>query len=249
MIERVRPSALLAAFEHRSTPLPLGRWNFYQEWHDALFLHYQVDPAALRSLVPQELKLDFFEGKAWISVVAFTMQNVRPRWLPGWSAVSDFHEVNLRTYVRDRNGIAGVYFLSIDAAKWVSVALARLLSTLPYRKAQITRRQHAGNWFEASTGMGMHLQVNCRGTEPITCPMELDRWLVERYALFECYRDSVWCYEIHHLPWPLQMLRIDQLLLTPAADITLFEFPDEPDLAHWSAGVQILSWPRSKIIR
>ncbi len=68
--------------------------------------------------------------------------------------MSDFHEVNVRTYVRDRNGIAGVYFLSIDAAKWSSVALARVLSTLPYRKAHVTRSRASHNWFEARTATG-----------------------------------------------------------------------------------------------
>lgn len=247
MIERVRASELLSRIEHRSTPLPLGRWNFSQEWHDAIFLHYQVDSAVLRSLVPKELELDLFEGKAWISVVTFTMRKVRPRWLPAWSPISDFHEVNVRTYVRDRRGTAGVYFLSIDAAKWVSVALARVLSTLPYRKARITRDSISGNSLEAWSGTGMHLKIECRAIAPIASPTELDRWLVERYALFEWYRDSVWCYEIHHLPWPLQTLQIDQLLLLPAAGIAQLEVPDEPHLAHWSAGVQILSWQRAQV--
>ena len=247
MIERVRPSEMLERTGHRSIPLPLGRWNFSQEWHEAIFLHYQMDPAVLQSLVPEALELDLFEGKAWISVVAFTMRNVRPRWLPAWPPVSDFHEVNVRTYVRNRNGTGGVYFLSIDAAKWVSVALARILSTLPYRKALISRRRDSGNWFEARTGTGMHLQVNCRATGPITCPTELDRWLVERYALFEWYRNSVWCYKIHHLPWPLQALQIDQIFLAPAADSIPLELSGIPQLAHWSAGVRILSWPRSRV--
>ncbi len=94
----------------------------------------------------------------------------------------------------------------------------------------------------------MHLQLNCRGTEPITWPTEQDRWLVERYALFKWYRNAVWCYEIHHLPWPLQKLQMDQLLLVPASDITPLELPTMPHLTHWSTGVRILSWPRSKVI-
>jgi len=52
MTEPLRPSELLERTGHRSIPPPLGRWNFYQEWVDVIFLHYQVDPAILRSMVP-----------------------------------------------------------------------------------------------------------------------------------------------------------------------------------------------------
>lgn len=247
MTEPLRPSELLERTGHRSVPPPLGRWNFYQEWVDVIFLHYQVDPTILRSMVPRKLAIDLFEEKAWVSVVAFTMRNVRPSWLPAWSPVSDFHEVNVRTYVRSRKGTAGVYFLSIDAANRVSVALARILSALPYRKADIGRGRAPNTWFEARTKAGMHLQLVYRNTRPIICTTLLDRWLVERYALFECYRKAVWCYEVHHVPWPLHALQIDHLHFHPSEDLHSLRLSNKPDLAHGSSGVQILSWPRTRV--
>lgn len=247
MTERLRPSELLERTGHRPDPLPAGRWNFYQEWVDVIFLHYQVDLVGLRSMVPEELELDLFEGNAWVSVVAFTMQNVRPRWLPAWPPVSNFHEVNVRTYVRDGHGTPGVYFLSIDAAKCASVALAQVLSALPYRKAHIVRGRSPRKWFEARSRTGMHVQLDHQNVGPIAFPSLMDRWLVERYALFELYRNAVWCYEVHHLPWPLETLQINHLRFDPSAELLPLGLSNKPHLAHGSSGVQILSWPRTKV--
>lgn len=247
MIQAIRPLDLLDLIAHRPSPLPSGRWNFFQEWHEAAFLHYQVDLVTLRTFVPKELELDLYLGKAWVSVVAFTMRNVRPRWLPAFSPVSDFHEVNIRTYVKDQSGNVGVYFLRIDAGKWASVALARILSALPYRMANIHRGMDHGNWFEARTQDGMHLKFKLHTGDLIPSPTDLDRWLVERYALFERYRKSTWCYEIHHLPWPLQTVDLRELHFTPAQTILPLKLSNGPVLAHWSEGVRLLSWPRKKI--
>ena len=43
------------------------------------------------------------------------MEQIRPRYLPAVSLVSDFHEINLRTYI-DNDERKGVYFLNIEAA-------------------------------------------------------------------------------------------------------------------------------------
>jgi uncharacterized protein YqjF (DUF2071 family) len=85
----------------------------------------------LREFVPTDLEIDLFSGKPWVSVVAFTMNNIRPRYLPPFPPISDFHEINIRTYVT-KNNKSGVYFLSIEASKKTSSMVSRLVSRLPY---------------------------------------------------------------------------------------------------------------------
>lgn len=84
---------------HRPWTIPTKQWKYYQEWNDVVFLHWQVDLKELQKIVPGDLEIDLYEGKPWVSLVAFTMEKIRPRNLPPFSLISDFDEINIRTYV------------------------------------------------------------------------------------------------------------------------------------------------------
>ena len=60
---------------HRPWPLPKGGWVMAQKWHNLLFAHWPVSPAAIRKLIPEKLELDTYDGQAWISIVPFTMSS------------------------------------------------------------------------------------------------------------------------------------------------------------------------------
>jgi hypothetical protein len=72
----------------------------------------------------------------------FRMTNVGPRRIPTLPWVSEFPELNVRTYVRvaDRPGI---YFFSLDAANAMAVLAARTLLNLPYYTASMTMTARA----------------------------------------------------------------------------------------------------------
>ena len=63
-------SDILNTTEHRPWKMPTESWKFYQEWNNAVFLHWQVELSELEKFVPKELEIDLFEGKPWVSVVA-----------------------------------------------------------------------------------------------------------------------------------------------------------------------------------
>src|SRR6266851_7228864 len=132
------PSAdqILKRTGHRPWALPGRPWRWSQGWRNLLFCHWSVPVQALRSCVPLSLEIDLKEGTAWVSLVAFHMCNVRPRWLPPFPPVSNFLELNVRTYVRF-NDRPGVYFLSIHANKRLAVHVARWFSPLPYAFARM----------------------------------------------------------------------------------------------------------------
>jgi uncharacterized protein YqjF (DUF2071 family) len=129
---------ILLETKHRPFDCPTGKWTYYQEWNNALFLHWKVPFEALRKLVPQKLNLDTFDGVVYVSLVAFTMQKIRPRNLPAFKLISDFDEINIRTYV-DNDNRKGVYFLNIEAGNQISTFIAKTLSGLPYKKSNIHR--------------------------------------------------------------------------------------------------------------
>jgi len=230
---------LLAATDHRPWPIPQQRWAYYQEWRDVIFLHYQVEPDALKAFLPPSLQPDLFGGSAWVSLVAFDMINVRPWYAPAFSPISDFHEVNLRTYVQHGNR-PGVYFLRIYAAKLISVALARTLSILPYRHAPITRRiaQDDVRSFDLRSveeGWALRYRIGSPNDKAST----LDTWLTERYCLYQNARGRLHRYHVHHRPWPLNTVNvIDPPQLDRWHDLQLGHVTS----AHYSSGVEVVSW-------
>ena len=170
---------ILNTTEHRTWKLPNEKWKFYQEWNNAIFLHYQVDLTELKKLVPKELEIDLFDGKPWISVVAFTMEKIRPKSLPSFSPISDFDEINIRTYVKSNNK-TGVYFLSIEGGKSLSCKVAKGISELPYRYSKIKRTEQ--NYQSQNSEFNDNLNIEFKIGKETTDKTELDKWLTERYA-------------------------------------------------------------------
>ena len=123
---------ILKQTSHRPWDLPTKTWSFYQEWNNAIFLHWEVNIEELQKFIPEVLEIDLHNGKAYVSLVAFTMEKIRPKHLPSFPPISNFHEINIRTYVKHNNK-SGVYFLSIEGGKRLSCELAKAISQLPYR--------------------------------------------------------------------------------------------------------------------
>jgi uncharacterized protein YqjF (DUF2071 family) len=122
---------------HRPWPMLDTPWVMTQTWHDLLFAHWPVDQSQLRSQVPAMFDLDLFDGTAWLGVVPFHMTNVAPRGVPSLPWISEFPELNVRTYVRVGNR-PGVYFFSLDAGSALAAQTARTLLNLPYHAATMS---------------------------------------------------------------------------------------------------------------
>lgn len=232
---------ILNTTHHRLWSIPIGAWKFYQEWNNALFLHWQVDYNELKKYIPKEIEIDLFEGKPWVSLVAFTMEKVRSRFLPSFKPISNFHEINIRTYVK-LNNKAGVYFLSIEGGTKMSCQLAKAISELPYRYSKMNRVVHK---FEScNAAFGDNFAVQFLPVEEINDKTELDKWLTERYALFQDANQFINEFEIHHLEWPIRKIKVEQLEVNYPRFKNLIN--NNPDLMHCSNGVQVLAWGKKK---
>ena len=98
-------------------------WVMRMRWTDLLFAHWPMDPAVLAPLVPPELTVDTFDGRAWLGIVPFRMEDVAPRGLPAVPRLSVFPELNVRTYVTHR-GLPGVWLRMSSGSLLVSKASA-----------------------------------------------------------------------------------------------------------------------------
>lgn len=237
---------IIHSISHRPWTLPNGRWRYYQEWNNALFLHWKVSTEELTKLIPNNISVDTFGGESWISLVAFTMEKIRPRFLPSVSTISSFHEINVRTYLTQGNK-QGVYFLNIEAEKQISSFIARLLSGLPYEKANIDRQKKDENqkYIATNKSKGFQLDITFTVGQKITDKSDLDNWLTERYCLYLDKNDKLYRYEIHHKPWQLYQVEISNLTID--YKIGSISLNRNPDLTHYSDGVKVIAWQRQNL--
>jgi uncharacterized protein YqjF (DUF2071 family) len=239
--------ALLLKTSHRPWPIPQQNWIWYQQWLDAAFLHWSFSPVAVQPLLPRGLSLDLFEGRAWVSVVAFNMVAVHPRGLWPVPGLSNFAEVNVRTYVV-RDGKPGVYFLSIEAANPIAAWLARILSPLPYQYRGMRRyRERDQEVFtvgQASEDPHFHLVY--RPGKTVGTKSDNDLWLTERYCLYAHQKNEILRAEVHHEPWPVQRLEVQSLKCSYRFSDSV-HFQEAPEICHYSPGVPIVAWKHERI--
>lgn len=232
---------ILKTISHRPWKLPKINWKFYQEWNKAIFLHWEVELEELKKLVPKELEIDLFEGKPWVSVVAFTMEKIRPKNLPAFTPISNFDEINIRTYVKYNNK-EGVYFLSIEGGKSLSCKLAKRISELPYRYSKIKRTKN--QYTSTNTTFKDKLNIEFSIGEENNNKNVLDKWLTERYALFQETKKSINEFEIHHLEWTINEIELKKVEFNYSRFKTLIS--GEPNKIQYSKGVQVIAWGKQK---
>ncbi len=242
MIGMTSIDAILAKVAHRPYPLPPGFWRYYQEWNQALFLHWAIPVEVLRPLVPHKLQIDTFDQRAYVSLVAFTMQHIRPRGWPSLPIISNFSEINVRTYV-EKDAYQGVFFLNIEAGNRLSAFLARQLSGLPYEQAHIQRTNHS--FQSMNKTKGFYLDTTFDPQKKIKVPTALDHWLTERYCLFLDHGRVMYRYDIHHQAW--RLIKINMHHLQVNYHLGEMHLNGAPDLMHYAEGVKVLAWPRQDL--
>lgn len=227
---------------YREWEIPREDWSYYQEWNKSVFMHWEVPYEDLQPLVPSGLELDSFDGKYWVSIVAFTMEKIRPAYLPPFAPISNFDEINVRTYVR-KNGKAGVYFINIEAGKYLSAFLSKMLSGLPYEKSQISRGDNFYSSYNPNKGFKLDLSYEIGSRISNKTPLMV--WLTERYALFLENDGEIYAYEIQHAEWELNQVFIEDLEIYYSIGNLIFD--SKPDLCQYSPGVKVLAWGMERL--
>ena len=230
---------------------PAGNALMFQQWRDLLFLHWAYPATAIQATLPEGLFVDTFGGKAYLGVVPFFMRNIRPRFLPAVPGISDFMELNLRTYVHDRAGVPGVWFYSLDANQWFAVEIARRFFHLPYEHAKMksSRTAEGRIQFESlrtgaranGTRCGFDYAPGADLPQPEAGSLEF--FLVERYRLYSRAPDGLRVGAVFHEPYPLCRAEVaawDENLL-PLDGFTPTGRP--PDHVTLSRGVNVTIFP------
>lgn len=203
-----RPSAAARQrmLSRRGEPL------FLAAWRRVVMIHFEVNAISLQRDVP--FPLDLCHDRAFVSLVAFTMQGMRPRFGGRWMArlfqpmaTHDF--LNVRTYVMV-DGEPGIHFLAEWLTSRLAVKLGPATFGLPYRYGRIAydfdcqggRLQ--GCVSEARDGAKLAFQGSL-AAPPRFRPSEagsLTEWLMERYTAFNAAGGHQRYFRVWHPPWP-----------------------------------------------
>ncbi|MFH9088722.1 MULTISPECIES: DUF2071 domain-containing protein [unclassified Streptomyces] len=202
-------------------------------WLTQTFVHWAYAPDQVQRLLPDGLVVDTFDGAAWVSLTPFVMADVRPPGAP--LVLPSFPETNLRTYVRDRNGRDGLWFLSIEVSSPVMLA-ARAVG-VPYHvgRLEVARRGDTVLYTGVRRRGGPSYEVTVRPGEPVR-PGPLDVWLTSRWRAFTRRLGALWETPVEHAPWPVREARLDTVeeSLTRAAGLPR---PTTAPLVHYSDGL------------
>ena len=221
-------------------------------WHHLLFLHWKTDADALQRRLPPGLEVDLFEDRAYVGLVPFTMSHLRPHGLPHLPHLShgheNFHEVNVRIYVRHPQFGPGVWFFSLDAASAPAVCAARIWYKLPYFYASMSlryRRTPEGDIFDyfSQRRWPSPVPASCdisyipTGAAAPAVPGTLEYFLVERYLLYSFARGHLFAGRVRHKSYPLQGAEVFSLRESLIQSANIWR-PDSAPLAHYARSVQ-----------
>ena len=220
-----------------------GRTFMRQCWRDLTFVHWRADPELVAPLMPPGIRVDVYDGAAWVGLIPFRMVSARIGPFPAAPWLGTFAETNVRLYGVDESGRRGVVFLSLDASRLPVVLAARLAFGLPYSWARMRVREDAGQ-FEYSTrrrwpeprGRGGRLVVRPGSVREPGDP--LADFLTARWGLYTRRLGRILYVPIHHEVWPLHdaaLVELDDTLVSAAG--LPFLAGREPDSVLWSPGV------------
>ncbi|HUS34593.1 MAG TPA: DUF2071 domain-containing protein [Verrucomicrobiae bacterium] len=228
---------------------PMQPVVLFQKWRDLAFLHWSFPVDEIKKTLPEGLAVDTFHGKAWVGIIPLFMKDVHPRFVPSVPLLSDFLELNVRTYVLDKHGRPGVWFYSLDANQPLAVTAARVGYFLNYMQAEMSATEGDDGMIDyrckrAGANKSSRIWYGGKGIAHFAEPGTLEFFLIERYLLFS--RDpasgDIHCGRVHHEPYPLltpQLAAYDTVML----ELNGLPSPDRaPDEVHFSPGVDVKTY-------
>lgn len=244
MTERSRHPAF-SQTNHRPWPLPKRKWLLSQTWLNLAFIHWEIEYDDLRSRIPADLEIDLYGGKAWVAIVPFDMKGVTLRSCPKISYLSDFPEINVRTYVSYR-GKPGVWFFSLDVPKRFTVWTARTFFHLPYRYGKVSCTEDARAIRYENEVRDESFKANYRPIGKKVWDQEsFEKWSTERYCLYcQNKHGNLYRTEVHHPEWPLETASLsieENTLLAP------FQTKDRHPSVLFSKRIDVVAYPPEKL--
>jgi uncharacterized protein YqjF (DUF2071 family) len=181
------------------------------EWRYLAMLNYEVDAGLLRQFTPDGTEIDRWNGKVFVSLVGFRFLKTK---VFGVSIPfhRNFNEVNLRFYVRRREGDEvrrGVVFIKEIVPRWAIATVARRVYNENYVAMPMSHKVHTNDgagltvqygWKSPSGWSRMNLTVS--GNPALPEEGSEEQFITEHYWGYAAQRDGGCMeYRVTHEPW------------------------------------------------
>ncbi len=181
------------------------------EWRHLAMLNYEVDPGLLLQFVPRGTELDGWNGRVFVSLVGFRFLKTRVLGLP-IPFHANFDEVNLRFYVRRREGPdvrRGVVFIREIVPRRAIALVARTLYNENYVALPMTHEIAANGQgamavsyrWQTSRGWST-ITLEAEGNSQPLHPGSEQEFITEHYWGYAAQRDGGTVeYRVTHPSW------------------------------------------------
>ena len=224
-------------------------WVMRMRWLDLLFAHWPVPVETLRPLIPAGLEVDTFEGRAWLGIVPFRMEDVAPRFLPAVPGPGAFPELNVRTYVRWRGRGARLVPQprrgQPAGRRWRPDRLPPALLPCPHvvrHRGGLGRVPLGARWIRAGRRPRSTPDTGRPGRWSRAPPGSLAAFLTDRRGLYAADPAGrlAWT-AIRHAPWPLQPAEAEIRVDTMAAAHGI-ALPDVDPVLYFAKRLDVVAW-------
>lgn len=150
----------------------LPQFTGKQRLRDLTMATWDVGLGQVKRAVPAAFEPLAVDGRGLVSIVGFCARNVKVGALPG----PPYSGVNLRTYVRDREGVPAIFILQ---SRVTPLGMGALLLGLPVRATMIAARP--GSLVARGMGVSFRYEISSEATalpplDPPIGALELAYW-------------------------------------------------------------------------
>ena len=179
-------------------------------WEDLIVSTFEIDKEILEPYLPKDTEIDFFKGRALMSMVAFTFSNVKFFGLK-IPYHQKFGQINFRFYVKSKiDGTKGVVFIKEFAPKPLIATIANIFYNEPYfyRKIRLNKTTSANESTITYTYKNLKLQATSKQETYKLKQKSMEQFVVDRYIAFiKTYGKKTTQYKINHRPWDLYKVK------------------------------------------
>jgi uncharacterized protein YqjF (DUF2071 family) len=177
----------------------------FQNWSDLLFLHWVYDANELQALLPKGLHIDTYKDKAYVGIIPFFMNDIKPAFFGKFLPGMNFYELNVRTYVYNDEGIPGVWFFSLEASSWIATKIGQFFFNLPYHHSSFkVKKSDQKIDYQCNRSTAAFFSYQIGSVQGVAEPGSLEFFLIERYHLFAAdNQGKLMQTSVHHEPYQI----------------------------------------------
>ncbi len=186
------------------------------EWNNLVMANYIINPEILIPYLPAKTELDFYNGECYVSLIGFMFEQTKILGIKVPFHIN-FEEVNLRFYVRVKDGDTwkrGAVFIKEIVPKPAITVVANTL----YREKYVTLpMKHYYKQVEEEIQLGYHWKYKGMWnkleavTEKKHAPMVVgskEEFIAEHYWGYSKYsNDTTFEYAVQHPSWEIHTVK------------------------------------------